>query len=103
MGVQVPHKIYLKSRVAYEVVYVDRFDDPTVLALCRKDGTSRQILLRKDLVGEELISALLHEILHAIEFEYRIPIPHKLIYRLEKAILKVLKLNGWLPELKKEE
>lgn len=99
MGMKIPHRIFIKAKVAYEVVYVDRFDDPTIRALCRVTGDSRQILLLKTLKGEALYSSLLHEILHAIEFEFKLPIPHKLIYRLETILFRILKLNGWLDDL----
>jgi hypothetical protein len=42
------------------------------------------------------MKTLIHEVIHAIEFEWNQPIPHKITYTLEEGIWKILKLNGWI-------
>jgi hypothetical protein len=96
MALSVPTKIRIKAKVAYEVVYVDKFDDPNQRGECRWDGDIRQIALRSDLSKRILWETLFHEIAHAIEWEYKLPIPHKIIHALEKPLLRILILNGWL-------
>lgn len=90
-----PHKIRIKARVSYDVVWVDRFDCELTQALC--DGDKRIIYILKDMSAELTLKRFIHETLHALEFEWRIPIPHKVIELLEDAIFKLLKLNGWIP------
>lgn len=89
-----PHKIRIKARVSYEVVFVEAFDDPKCLAECRAD--KRQIAIKSGMSDSETFETLIHETLHALEFEYGIEIPHKSIYALEGAIHKILKLNKWI-------
>lgn len=45
---------------------------------------------------EETTETFIHEVFHAIEFEWKLPIPHKLIYRLEKIVTQIFKWNGWV-------
>ena len=103
MALEIPHRIRLKPKVSYEIVYVDRFDDPCQMGECRRtigknsyEGSVRQIVLRSDLSKRAMLETLIHELLHAIEYEYNLPIPHALIHRLEKPLLKCLILNGWI-------
>jgi hypothetical protein len=82
---------------------VDRFDDPNQMGECRRtlgknsyEGNIRQIVIRNDLSKRALVETLLHELLHAVEYEYKLPIPHQLIHKLEKPLLRILLLNGWI-------
>ena len=103
MAFVVPHKILIKPRIAYEIVYVDRFDDPCQVGECRRtigknsyEGTIRQIAIKSGLSKRALLETLLHEVLHAVEYEYKLPIPHALIHKLEKPLLRLLIANGWV-------
>jgi len=43
-----------------------------------------------DIAGEDeetMALSLVHELIHAIEFEYDLPIPHELVYDLERPLL----------------
>jgi len=92
---KIPHKIRIKSKVTYEIVWSDTIgESQKTLAECRYD--SKQILIKSGQSEAENWKCFIHEVFHALEFEYRIPIPHKIIYLLEEAVFKLVSLNGWL-------
>lgn len=91
---KLPHKIRVTASQAYEIVFVDRFENLENLGECRFH--SKQIALNKNQSKTEMEKTVIHELLHAVEFEHNITIPHETIYALEVALHKVLKLNGWL-------
>jgi len=88
---KIPHRIKINSKISYEVVWVDRFNDPSQVGECR--FPERQIVIKKELSESDLIKTLIHELLHVVEYEAETPIPHKLVYMLEKWIYRLLKAN----------
>lgn len=54
------------------------------------DPNDRIIYLKRGQTSSELMTTFIHEILHAINFEYEIKIKHKLIYNLEGCIYQVI-------------
>lgn len=88
---KIPHKVKIKPGVFYEVVWVDKFDDPDQLGYCTAD--KRLIYIKKDLSEKESMTIFLHELLHALEFEYGLKIPHKLIYSLQDPLWFVFNAN----------
>lgn len=92
---KIPNSIRIKSNVKYEVVWTGLVgESEKTLAECRYD--TKQILIKTDQTETENWKCFIHEVFHALEFEYRIPIPHKIIYLLEVAVFKLIKLNGWI-------
>lgn len=92
---KLPATVKVKRGVTYEVVFTDIIgDNPNTLAECRKDF--RQIVIKNGQSEVENWACFIHEFLHVLEFEFKIPLAHKLVYKLEKFILKVFLLNGWL-------
>lgn len=89
----IPARVKIKNRVTYEVVWVDSFKDAGVLGECRFD--SKQIALKSDESERETFKTFVHEVLHAMEFERGIKIPHKAIYQLEDAVFYLLFHNVW--------
>jgi hypothetical protein len=90
---RIPRKILVKDAV-YEVKFVrqlpevkDRFKGTTIGVTCPDTQT---ILLKQGLSKEDRVRIFFHELLHAIEFEYGVPIAHKLIYRLEGPLAQVI-------------
>jgi glycine cleavage system protein P-like pyridoxal-binding family len=91
---KIPHKIRITSKISYEVLHVDAFDDESQLGECRFD--TKQILIKRDQSETDVAKTLIHEVFHAISEEYGAELPHGSIYILENAVLKVLKLNKWI-------
>jgi len=54
------------------------------------DNNEKKIYIDGALSKDEKAKTLIHELLHALEFEYRLNIPHPLIYKLETPIYKLL-------------
>lgn len=87
----VPKKILVGNNV-YDVRFQRIVDaNPFQYGLC--DGDDKEIVIRTNLSSEERGMTLIHEILHAFEFEYSLTIPHKLIYKLERPIYDLFTKN----------
>lgn len=56
------------------------------------DPNIRQITLRKD--DPAKTSTLIHEVLHAIDFDYDIGLTENQVVKLEEAIMRFVKLNS---------
>ena len=90
---KIPSRIKIKNKVVYELVWVDEFADPDTLGECRFDF--KQIVLKRNQSERETLKTLFHELLHCLEFERNIKIPHKTIYQLEDAIYYLIFHNDW--------
>jgi hypothetical protein len=76
-------------------VYVDRFDDEQILGQCCPD--KRIIYIRKKLSNKKRIVTFIHEVMHAIEYEYEeCIIPHSTLNKLDEAMYMVLCKNKWI-------
>lgn len=91
---KIPTKVRIKKDVTYSVIQKDMGHDykgHKVLGECiYKD---KEIFLTIHQSDTEKIKTLIHEVLHAIEFEYKMDISHKSVEILEIALYRVLKLN----------
>jgi hypothetical protein len=89
-----PKEIHIGEET-YTVKFVTRFPkgvkDRNCVGLC--DPSTRTIYLKKGMSKSQLFRTFIHEILHGLEFEYDIPVPHKVVYQLEKAIGDLLMTN----------
>lgn len=65
--------------------------EKTCLGIC--DPERREIMIKIGQTKEETFKTFLHELLHAIEFEYELKIKHKLVHALEDPIFKLLVEN----------
>lgn len=90
---KIPTTIRITSKVKYHVVWADIIgENEDTLAECRYE--EKQIIIKTGQSETENWKCFIHEVFHALEFEYRIPIPHKIVYLLEEAVFKLIKLNG---------
>lgn len=92
-----PHKVRITAKVTYTVAWFDRHDADS--ADCELSGytcpNSRTIFIRTKMSRKRTLQTFIHEIFHALEFEYEIPIPHQMIHDFEEPLARILKLNGW--------
>ena len=93
-GMRIPKKVRITSKVSYEIVYIEEFEDKTTVGECR--GEKNQIVLKIGQSKTDMFKTFLHEILHAIEYEYNVSLPHVAIYKMEDAIERILVLNKWV-------
>lgn len=92
---KIPHRIRIKRNVFYEIVFAEVVkNDYSCMGYC--DGDNKQIILKIEQSKESMIKTLIHELIHAIEFTYKTPIPHKITEMLENGIYAFLKLNKWI-------
>jgi hypothetical protein len=54
------------------------------------DSETKTITIKDGLSPRALLATYIHELLHAVEFEKPIKLPHKLVYDLESAIVEML-------------
>lgn len=66
--------------------------DKRAIGLC--DEARAEILIHSGLSDDEKLKTLFHELLHAMEFEYNIKIPHHSIYQYEEAIFDFFCANS---------
>lgn len=95
-------KDYPKEIVVGDSIYRVRFvraigdapkgSEKETLGLCCPG--EKEILVKQGLGALERFSTFVHELLHAVEFEYEIEIPHKLIYQLELPLTKLILDNN---------
>lgn len=95
----IPPSIRITKEAIYEVLHSDVILNDSSggdqLGECRPDP--RQILLKNGKSPTETFKTFIHETLHAIDFETKdLKLTHKQVYKLEEAIYKVLKLNGFI-------
>jgi|GEM_PF-2937288 len=76
----------------WEVFFVKGIHGDDTAGQC--DGDQKEILIDSGQSKREKAKTLIHEILHAFEYEYNIKIPHKLIYQLEEPIYRFL-VDNW--------
>lgn len=90
----IPPSVRITAKVAYPVRMVDRFSDTDTLGECSQEP--REIRIRSDLSPRLTLITFIHEVLHAMQFEYGIKIPHASVNQLDSAIEACLRLNKWL-------
>jgi len=64
----------------------------TSVGLC--DEARGEILIRNELTSDEKLKTLLHELIHAMEFEYQIKMPHAAVYQYEEALFDFFCANS---------
>jgi hypothetical protein len=78
----------------YSIAFVATIKDADTRGQC--DIEDKIILIQKDLGEKETFETLIHEVLHALEFELKIKITHKAVYSLETGISGFLLDNLYL-------
>lgn len=81
-----PKKLYIGHEV-YKIKFVKKFKDSRQRGEC--DSGKKQITVLEGMSKRSTITTLVHEVLHAIEFEGGFPIKHKTIYGLETALYEL--------------
>jgi hypothetical protein len=91
---KIPNYVRIKARVKYEILWADVIkEDPDCMGIC--DPQKRQIIIKNGLSESEELKTFIHEVSHAVCIEYDIDIPHRSIYLLEDAVIKLCRLNKW--------
>jgi hypothetical protein len=70
---RLPRKLKVKNAV-YRLSFVKRINDRGDYGMC--DGVKRTIQILMGLSNRDRLETFMHELDHAIEFEWNIPVPH---------------------------
>lgn len=73
------------------VIEDDKGQDMALYGYCVPED--RCIIINTSYNEAEMFKTFWHEVLHAIEAEYKLKMPHKLVYALEGALAKFIKDN----------
>lgn len=80
----IPKTIWINDSL-WKIRFVRIVDnDPKFMGCCNFE--TKEICIKVGLSREDRALTFIHEVMHALEFEYDLPIDHSLIYRLEKPI-----------------
>lgn len=82
---QIPYKVQIGNKLFYEVVWVDRFDDP--IQVGEMDTKLKQIRLKIDQTNKEKVLTYLHEVLHAFSDEHDIGLTENQVSLLENKMM----------------
>lgn len=90
---KIPSKVRITSKVSYEVVFIDSFQDPNQLGECRY--YEKQIVIKNGLSDSECWGTFIHEVAHSMSFEYgdKTPLTETQVLWLEKALKNFIRLN----------
>lgn len=87
-----PKEIHIGEET-YEIRVVKKMPSNLKGCVGACDPGKHVIYIKKGLTKSQMFRTFIHECLHAIEFEFEIPIKHKTIYQLEKAITDTILSN----------
>lgn len=95
----IPPSIRITKDATYEILWVDEFfKDSKQLGECTPDP--RQIKIKKNESPTETFQTFIHEVIHAMSLESEgMDLTERQVQKLERAMFKVLKLNGILDKL----
>jgi predicted RNA-binding protein Jag len=91
---RIPHKVSLGQHRVYEVLWVDRFIDPTTMGETRfpvDERNTRQIVLKRDMNARDTVLTYLHELTHAMAYEADITLTESQVRALESKYFHLLK------------
>lgn len=92
---KIPHLVKFNDRV-YEVCWVEKFKSDNVLGETRFEPT--QIVIKSDMENKETVKTYLHEVIHAISFEYGANLTETQVLALEEALKDILKKGNIFKE-----
>jgi hypothetical protein len=72
----------------WRIAFVDSIEGKGTLGLC--DPSNRIVYIKNGQSKKETYKSFLHEMIHVLELEYDISIPHSSVYKLEEAIYDLL-------------
>lgn len=88
----IPNSVQIKSKISYEVVWIDAFKDEKTLGETRYN--EKQIVILKGLSNKLTVVTYLHELLHAVQYEHEIGLTENQVLSFEKFFQYVLKSDN---------
>lgn len=88
----IPSQVRITRTLSYEVLFVDTFIDPHQVGECRHQ--EKQIVIKNGQSDTEFYKTYLHELFHAMSFEYpAMNLTEKQVRLLEEAFYRYERLN----------
>lgn len=96
----IPHQVRITSKVAYRVAWVHSFEDPDKLGECCPN--SKTITMLSGRPEKETRKTFVHEVAHAIAFEFGFDWTESRVQEIEAGVWAVLSRNKkWLKAMLK--
>ncbi len=89
---QYPSEVHV-GHETYKIRFVKRIPKQPLSVVGLADSEAKTIWIKANQSKQQLFRTYVHEICHALEFEYEIKIEHKEIYKFEEAIVQFLLSN----------
>lgn len=86
----IPHRVRIKNKIWYEVLYISDFKDQKTLGETRFE--TKQIVIKTGLSPKMTVSTFFHEVLHAISFEYDVDLTENQVLNIENSVSYLLPL-----------
>lgn len=94
--IEIPTEVKIKKGITYRVHIVNKIpyqvEGESLTGYCHQETRTIWVSKRQRRPGLE--KAFLHELIHAIQFEYELKIDHDDVYDLEKALYEVFRINN---------
>lgn len=87
------------NKKTYAIRYTDEIEKGKLAGLCDHIAKKIDVLIEERTESE---STVIHEILHAISYEYNFDLSENKVLQLETAIYSVFRANGWTINLRKQ-
>lgn len=89
---KIPSKVQISKNKSYEIVWIDSFENETVLGETRFD--KNQIVIKKHLSPKMTTVTYLHEVIHAISAEHDVQLTENQVLALEGSFYYLLKSDN---------
>lgn len=86
---KIPSKVQISKSKVYEIVWIDSFQNESVLGETRFD--KNQIVIKKHLPPKTTVVTYLHEVIHAVSAEHEVELTENQVLALEASFYYLLK------------
>jgi Zn-dependent peptidase ImmA (M78 family) len=80
------------GETTYKTAWCERIEGKDTLGYC--DDEAKVIYIKDNQTLDESFNTVIHELVHAINHEYKIKLKHGQVYKLERALAELLVKNG---------
>lgn len=86
---RIPHTVQIRNKISYEILWAEQMVTPDNLGETRFN--ERQIIIKRGMTDKLTVVTYLHELLHALSYEYDINLTESQVLACEKFFLYILK------------
>lgn len=89
-----PKEIEIKDGIFYKIKFKRTLQNSKYDGICFFHD--KEIWISTGLTRRERLETFWHEVQHALDYEWELKIPHKMIYNLEKPMSFLFSRNTWI-------